>query len=374
MAMKIGMPNLGHTMESGKVVEWLKPLGARVSRGDPIAVVESDKVSIEVESPGDGTILLHAVEIGAEVAVGTAIAFVGDTGDTLVEAAAARHGTPAPPDHGAMTPPTAPAPVAPAARRILASPLARSTALRLGVDLRGIDGTGPDDLVVRADVERAAARARVPGIRHVAPSTARRRIAERMARAWREVPMVPLTRHVDVTRVDAARRAHAPATWTALFARALAITLPAHPRLNAWYADDSIREVSAIDLAVAVALDDGLAVPVLRAIQSKSLASLDAEIGALAAAARDGTLQGQAQADGTFTLSNLGATGVDAFQPIINQPQVAILAAGRVRATGDRREVTLTLVFDHRALDGETGARFLADLAGTLGDPDKIFT
>lgn len=375
MAMRVGMPNLGHTMESGKVVAWLKPVGAHVDRGDLIAVVESDKVSMEVEAPFAGTILRHAIDLQVDIPVGTTIAFIGEAGETIDEREAPPESDDAPttsPSVAAVRAPPASADAS--ARRIFASPLARSTAERLGVDLRGITATGPDDLITRADVERAALADTGPGIRTVALTPARRRIAERMAQAWREVPMVPLTRHVDVTTCDDARREYGPASWTAILARALAVTLPRHRRLNAWFGGDAIREVASIDIAIAVALPDALAVPVLRTAQGKKLKAIHAEITTLAAAARNGTLAGDAQADGTFTLSNLGATGIDAFQPIINQPQVAILGTGRVRAAGLRREMTMTLVFDHRALDGETGARFLADLAATLEAPNAIFS
>jgi pyruvate dehydrogenase E2 component (dihydrolipoamide acetyltransferase) len=373
MPVKIGMPNLGHTMESGKVVEWLKPVGDVVMRGDLLAVVESDKVSMEVEAPVAGTMLAHLVDLQAEVPVGATIALLGEPGETL---------EPTAPTSAAPTPPAPPAPAiavtTPSAvaspRRVLASPLARSAAERLGVALADIAGTGPDGLVVRADVERAAAVGATAGDgsgRIVPLAGARKRIAERMSRAWREIPMVPLSREFDVTALAAARGAR---SWTALFACAVAATLMRHPRLNAWLRGDAIHERRIVDLAVAVALADDIAVPVLRDAAARSPDDLSRALDALIAAARAGTLTGQAQVDATFTLSNLGALGVDSFQPIIDPPQVAILGLGRVRAPGDRRVVSATLVFDHRALDGADGARFLSDLARVLETPTALLS
>jgi pyruvate dehydrogenase E2 component (dihydrolipoamide acetyltransferase) len=365
------MPNLGHTMESGKVVEWLKPVGAAVARGDLLAVVESDKVSMEVEAPVAGTVLAHLAELQAELPVGATIALIGEPGET-VEAAVPSPGTAKPetaaaPAHEPRGPSTATTPGTP--RRALASPLARSVAERLGVSLDRLTGTGPDGLIVRADVERVDGNDGAGRVVKLAGT--RKRIAERMTRAWREIPMVPLVRELDVTALAASR---AGVSWTALFARAAATTLVRHPRLNAWFRGDAIHERRDVDLAVAVALADDIAVPVLRAAHRRPLGDLASELDALIAAARSGALSGQAQVDATFTLSNLGALGIDSFQPIVDPPQVAILGLGRVRPQGDRRIVSATLVFDHRALDGADGARFLDDLSRALDAPDALFS
>ncbi len=373
MSVKIGMPNLGHTMESGKVVEWLKPVGAVVMRGDLLAVVESDKVSMEVEAPVAGTMLAHLVDLQTEVPVGATIALLGEPGETL-DMPAPTHAAPTPTAPSALViAVTTPSTVAPL-RRVLASPLARSAAERLGVTLADIAGTGPDGLVVRADVERAAAGGETAGAgagRIVPLAGARRRIAERMSRAWREIPMVPLAREFDVTALAAARGTR---SWTVLFTCAVATTLTRHPRLNAWLRGDAIHERRTVDLAIAVALADDIAVPVLRDAATRSPDDVARTLDSLVASARAGTLSGQAQVDATFTLSNLGALGVDSFQPIVDPPQVAILGLGRVRRVGARALVTATLVFDHRALDGADGARFLADLARTLEAPDALLS
>jgi pyruvate dehydrogenase E2 component (dihydrolipoamide acetyltransferase) len=344
MAVRIGMPNLGHTMESGKVVEWLKPVGATVARGDLVAVVESDKVSMEVEAPAAGTLLAHVAELQAEIPVGATIAVIGAPGETL--------DAPVPTTPAAAAPRATDAPVVPVEQpaakiaRALASPLARSTAERLGVDLTSLVGTGPDGLITRDDVERATpGRA---GTRVLPLAGARRRIAERMARAWREIPMVPLARELDVTTLALERARRGGVSWTALVARAVAMTLPRHPRLNAWFRGEAIHEVRSVDLAIAVALPDDLAVPVLRGAQGMSLDSVAAELARLAAAARAGTLPGDAQADGTFTISNLGTLGVDSFQPIVNPPQSrssasAVCATPRA-ASGCRQRWSSTTV------------------------------
>lgn len=368
MAVRVGMPNLGHTMESGKVVAWLKPIGADVARGDLIAVVESDKVSMEVEAPAPGRILAHVAELQAEISVGSTIALIGAPGETIDVAAPAA----TTPVQSTRTP--VPATAQPTARtaRALASPLARSTAERLGVDLLSLVGTGPDGLITREDVERAAPNN--ADVRIVPLAGPRKRIAERMARAWREIPMVPLARELDVTELVKERARRGGVSWTALIARAVAMTLPRHPRLNAWFRGDAIHEARSIDLGIAVALPDDLAVPVLRGAQTKSLDAIAAELARLAAAARSGTLAGDAQAGATFTISNLGTLGIDSFQPIINPPQVAILGLGRVRAGDGIQLMSATLVFDHRALDGADGARFLAELALQIAEPTALFS
>ena len=202
-----------------------------------------------------------------------------------------------------------------------------------------------------------------------------------MARAWREIPMVPLKVEADVTETDHERKLRQGPSWTALIARALALTLPAHRGLNACFLSHGVAEMDDINLSIAVALPDGLAVPVLRAAQTMVLAEIADEIGRLATAARDGSLAADSQSDGTFTLSNLGAAAIDSFQPIINPPQVAILGAARARAAivpgGEgpttRLQMALTLVFDHRALDGQPAAHFLAAVATTLADPARLW-
>lgn len=404
---KIGMPNLGHTMERGIVREWLRKEGDAVRRGDVLVVVETDKANFDVESPGDGVLLKIAVPEGTAVPVGFTIGVVGapgtplpDLGPVPVSTAATGSGAtgsaapaqPALPSPAGSAPPTG----APAGRRQI-SPVARAVARELGVDPSTVSGTGPGGLVTKDDVRRAAAEgAGVPAVGPASPAAdtaaesgitvvpltpMRRTIAERMQRSWRDAPMVTLVTHADVTALLAQRESAATRVGVNdLILRATAMALSQHPRLNGWWQEGSLRQVRDVNLGVAVLVDDGLVVPVVRAAQRKSVAEIAAEVAALGARARQGALGAADVTDGTFTVSNLGAWGIDLFTPIINPPQVAILGVGRVNRVPRETptgfsfasQLALCLVFDHRAVDGAGGARLLQTLVELLGDPPRV--
>ena len=361
MSWKIGMPNLGHTMEAGKVAEWLKAVGAAVVKGDVIAVVETDKANFDVESPADGTLLAIDVPAGTVVTVGTIIGLVGAPGET-------------PPT---TTPPPAPTTAnsaaavtaaAPRRARFPATPAARSLASELGIDLASVAGTGDGGIITRDDV-----RAHGPAAGATPPPAAsmRRAIAEATERSWRTIPHVTLVRRADVTGLVADKRHR----MTASVVRAAALALARHRGFNGWLMDGIFRECASPNVAVAVATGQGLLMPVVRAADTKSVAAIASEIEALAAAARSGALAGSQTIDASFSVSSLGRWGVEVFTPIISAPQVAILGVGAVdrvaREAPDgavrfRSELALCLVFDHRANDGAEAAEFLADIAGHL--------
>ncbi len=344
MTWNIGMPNLGHTMEEGKVGEWLKKVGDAVTRDEVIAIIETDKASFDVEAPADGILLAIAVPAGTVVAVGTIIGVVGAPGDAVS------------------------APVAPP-QRAAASPAARSLAAELGVDIAAVRGTGEDGIVTRDDVREAAQAG--PQVRMTKFTPMRRAIADATAAAWRTIPHVTLVRSVDVGRLLQARQAG----LTAAVVHATAQALSRHGQFNGWLKTDAFHQGPAIDIGVAVASEGGLMMPVIRRADSLDVAGIGREIALLAASARGGSLGGGQTLDATFSVSSLGRWGVDFFTPVINAPQVAILGVGRVdrvaREAPDgsvrfASEVRLSLVFDHRANDGVAAAELLADIAATL--------
>ena len=392
---KIGMPNLGHTMEQGTVREWLRKEGEGVRKGDVVVVIETDKASFDVESPGDGVLLKIVVPEGTVVPVGATIGVVGAPGTPLPDLGpAAARAAAGPTAQARVETVPASAPGKPAGRRQV-SPVARSLAQELGVDLSLVEGTGPGGLVTKEDVRRTAespggapgaAASAAPGLAEagitVVPLTSMRRtIAERMQRAWRDTPMVTLVTHAEVTALLDARHAGGPRVGiNDLILRVTAVALTQHPRLNAWWREGELRQVRDVNLGVAVAVEDGLVVPVVRRAQQKTVTEIGAEVAALGEKARRSGLGAADVADGTFTVTNLGAWGIDLFTPIINPPQVAILGVGRVNRVPRETptgfafvsELALCLVFDHRAVDGAAGAAMLKTLVELLGDPARV--
>ena len=382
MSWKIGMPNLGHTMEEGTVSQWLKAVGDVVSKGEVIAIVESDKASFDIESPADGTLISIQAEAGSVVPVGDAIGLVGAFGEAV--AVAAQDAT-----HLSASEPSAEraAPVAVASASLQArakiSPAARVLAETLGVELADVVGTGEDDLITRDDVHaHAAATAVAPAAAPaagaaVALSPMRRAIAEATERSWRTIPHVPLQAHADVT---ALLEKNGPGL-TAAIARSCALALTQHPAFNGWLIDQHFNPSQHANIAIAMSTPLGLVTAVVPAAETKSVAQLAADISGLASSAQAGQLDGAKMTGGSFTISSLGRWGVDAFSPIISGPQVAILGVGRVNrvaregSAGNVRfasEISLTLVFDHRANDGLEAAMLLSSIIHFLEHPEQM--
>jgi len=378
MPAEVIMPALGMAQETGKVLRWLKADGADVARGEPLLEVETDKVTVEIESPADGTLAAVSAAEGAEVPVGTVIALVLAAGEALAAAPASPSGAaepaadPAPVASAEAAAAPAPAP-GPPARRRLASPKARRLAQVTGADLDAIAGSGPNGAVVAADVE--AARGRPPAAE---VGAVWQRMAERMARAWQEVPQFVLTRDVDASALQAGRAEGV--TVTDLLVKHCAGALARHPRLTASWRGGDLVPGPGINVGIAVATGEALVVPVVHGADRLSLAEISARRQEIVGAARAGTLRPEDVQGGTFTISNLGMYGVDSFQAIVNAPQAAILAVGRIverpiavqGALAVRPVLTLTVTFDHRVVDGARGAEFLDTLAGLVEAPAKV--
>jgi len=425
MPTSVIMPALELAQETGKVLRWLKSPGDRVGKGEPIVEIETDKVTVEIEAPAAGVLRDVVAGPGDVVPVGRTIALIYGAG----EAGAA---APVPDDVAGRRPGAAAAAVeapsikaSPLARKLAeqhgvdltqlrtasgriekadvlahvesrkapaangapariaaASPKARRLAAERGVALSAIRGTGPGGAVLAADVPVEAPRAAeaaptVPGV-----STVWRIMAERMTASWTTAPHFYLVREVHVARLVTWReransRAGARLTYTDLLVRLVAAALAQDPRVNVSWRDGRIVPNTEINVGLAVAIEDGLVVPVLHRADTLSLTEIAERREDLVSRAQAGRLRPADIQGGGFTISNLGMHGIDAFSAIVNPPQAAILAVGRiadrvVAVNGQpavQPTMVLTLSCDHRALDGARGARFLGGLADLVEEP-----
>ena len=396
---ELTMPKLSDSMADAVIIRWLKSAGEAFARGEGLIEVETDKATVVYEAEWDGTLDSILVPEGATVAVGEPIATLAN-GD----GAAGRDARSAPPQPERVAPPPAairaaearPAADDSAPGRAVATPVARRTAVELGVSLHGLAGTGPGGRITVDDVTRAAAeadptpaspaQAPVSGKGEVSvrePTPTQATIARRMVESATTIPVFTVSADVDVSQIVASRREarergeEAPSV-NDFVVKAAASTLREFPRFNASYVDGKVECYSRVNVGIAVATDDALLVPVVRDADRKSLAELADETRTLADGARRRTLRPEDFHDGTFTVSNLGMFGVRAFTAIIDPPQVAILAVGGARRApveegADRivfRDLlTATLSCDHRVVYGADGARFLSRLRELLERP-----
>jgi len=376
MPIEVLMPKFGLTMQEGTIQQWFKAEGESIEAGQPLYEVETEKVLYEVEAPANGVVakLLYPVE--ATVPCGQVVALIASAGEDPVEIAkqymlkATTAGPSAAPVAKAASAP----PAAPTARSVVATPVARKLAKEHGLDLAAVAGTGPGGRITREDVEAALAEPRAKG---QPLKGMRKTIAERMFQSLQSTAQLTITTEADVTTL-VQRRAQLSKqfslTYTDLLVEAVAATLRQHPRLRLTADGDSIQRHEEINVGIAVALDEGLIVPVIRDADGKDLRRIAEESRALAEKARGGALSVEDVSGGTFTITNLGMYGVDAFTPIINQPQVAILGVGRIvekpavheGQIAIRSLMTLSLTFDHRIVDGAPAAAFLQEVVARL--------
>ena len=377
MAVEVVMPKFGLTMQEGTIQRWFKAEGDPIAKGESLFEVETEKVLYEVEAPIAGRVakLLYPEEATVACARVVAVLAVGDEDPAAV---AARSGAgPAPATAAAVA---APAPVrspAPGGPGAPVTPAARKLAKEHGIDLTAVAGTGPGGRVTREDVEAAIAAAATAAPAGEPLRGMRKTIAEHMLHSVQSTAQLTITTEADVTELVARHRrlrGEFALTITDLVIEAVAAALRVHPRLNATASVDAVRHHAAIDVGVAVAVDDGLIVPVIRGADGKALRDLAVESRALADKARAGRLAADDVRGGTFTVTNLGMYGVDAFTPILNTPQVATLGVGRIvekpAVHGGqivaRRMMVLSLTFDHRIVDGVPAAAFLRDVVARL--------
>jgi pyruvate dehydrogenase E2 component (dihydrolipoamide acetyltransferase) len=383
MPTDVIMPALGVAQDTGKVLRWLRTEGDDVEQGAPIMEIETDKVTVEVEAPASGRLVGIRFSEGAEVPVGNVVAVILAAGEETpaelpvaveAEAPAVRSAPAAAATAGNGA--TAPSP-----RRLLASPKARRIAKERGIEVASLTGSGPRGAVVAADVERhGEAPAQLGPIWQ--------RMAERTTQSWQAAPHFYLSRDVDAGRLNAWRESarrrpgYERLTHTDLLVKLAAAALDRHRRVNAAWRDGSLTESPEVNVGIAVAVEDGLVVPVIHGADRLELREIAARRGELVEAAQTGRLRHEDVSGGTFTISNLGMYGVDAFTAILNASQAAILAVGRIAdrivPVAGRPEVrpmcTLTLSFDHRVVDGARGAQFLDTLAQLVEEPAGLVT
>jgi len=371
------MPRLSDSMEEGTVARWLVEEGAEVTRGQPLVEIDTDKATMEYEAESDGTLLRILVAEGETAAIGTPIARIGSP-DEQPDAPAAPMPAPA-----ASQPEQRTASVAPRAPRVNASPIAKRLAQELSVDLTTIRGTGPNGMISKEDVERAAeANGTAPAGESPEPlSRVQQAIARHMVEAA-AVPTFAVEVEIDMTASSELRESLDPKpSVNDLVVKACALALREHPRVNAAYSEQGFRYAGAINVGIAVAAEDALLVPVVHDADRKSLEDIRNESRELAEKTRAGKLTPADLDGGTFTVSNLGMHRVRRFEALLNTPQAAILAVGVVEprpvvgADGElvaRPLMSATLVCDHRILYGADAAVFLARIRELLEDPASL--
>jgi pyruvate dehydrogenase E2 component (dihydrolipoamide acetyltransferase) len=406
---QITMPKLSDTMLEGTLIKWHKKAGDKISVGDVIADVETDKATMEMEAFDDGTITDILIPEGGVVKVGEPIANLEGGKKSAVKSsptatpAASAPAVTAP----AVTAPTTAKPMSTISAdgsRVKASPLAKKIALERGVNLSGVQGTGPGGRIVAADVP-ATASAQTRSAAPAAPrievpfsdsdtktplSGMRRTIAERLLASKTQIPHFYLSIEIDAAPLAKLRKdlnAAAEAAGTAkvtvndFILLAAARAAKQHPKVNAAFAGDSVVEYGSVNLSVAIAVEDGLITPVIRDAQNLSLREISTAVKDLAVRARSKKIKPEEYQGGTLTISNLGAYGIDSFYAIINPPQAAILAVGAIVkkpvvnaqdqiVAGQR--MTISLSGDHRVVDGAAGAEFLATIRKSLESPTSL--
>ena len=421
------MPVLGMSQTSGKIVRWLIQEGQPVKKGDPLLEVETDKAVAEIEAPASGILSEVKFQDGEDVPVGTLIAFISAADQPASVKPIAKSPLTASPvalriaaEHQIDL-----AQVSSQGGRIekadvlaylqtqekvntlkpirpLASPKARQMAAEMGIDLTSLQGSGPDGAVLAADIPLREAVVLeqtevmpVPVLplptpvhenehasSEISPSAVWRIMAERTTTAWKEAPHFFLLREVDASRLMAWKEvlqkgSTAKITYTDLLVKLAAAALRKYPRINSKYQDEKIQLMEEINIGIAVAVEDGLVVPIIHLADELSISQIATTRTTLVEKGRKGRLSLEDISGGTFTISNLGMYGVDAFLAVLNPPQAAILAVGRivervVPVNGQiviRPMISVSLSFDHRVVDGARGAQFLDALANFIEEP-----
>ncbi|NJD65228.1 MAG: 2-oxo acid dehydrogenase subunit E2 [Chloroflexi bacterium] len=416
MAIEVTMPQMGADMTEGTLLKWLKQVGDSVQRGDILAEIETDKATVELEAYESGTILKQLASEGDVVPVGDVIALLGEPSEAApeidrkppAETPARRAIEPEAKERAVASTSAAPAAAAEtdASGRIRVSPVARRMARDAGVDITALSGSGPDGRILRRDIESAiaagtrkappaepaAARSAAPAARPAAGaieglSKMRQAIARRMTLSKQTQPHYYLTLDIDMTAALAFReQLNASATdeqrvsINDLVVKACAIALDRHPKFNAEFSEEGLVHHERENVCIGVALDDGLIAPAILDCQSKSLGRIAAESKDLINRAREGRLKADELSDGTFTITNLGAFGVETLIGIINPPQAAILGVGSVMPQAVVRDgevvvrqmMKVALSADHRVSDGAEGARFIKEIQALLEGPAAL--
>jgi pyruvate dehydrogenase E2 component (dihydrolipoamide acetyltransferase) len=431
MATKVIMPKLSPTMEEGQISRWLKKEGDKVSMGEPLAEIDTDKATMEMQALGNGVLRKILINEGQSAPLGQTIAVIGepdeDIASMLSEAPAQPQvaeqketdSPPPSPDASETPAPAAPdvsqpqqqAAVAANGRqpqaaptdsgRMIVSPLAARMAADAGIDLRSLQGSGPGGRIIKRDIEAAISKPQAaPTYPHIVETTRfqqagasayrdepasqiRQTIAKRLVTSLGPVPHFFLTSEIEMDRAAEMRKGinaldpDLKISINDIIIRVAAAALIQHPQVNASFQEKFVRYYEQADVGVAVAIEDGLITPVVRAANQKSLSQIAAEVRELAERARSKRLKPEEYTGATFSISNLGMFGIDEFTAVINPPEGAILAVGAMTAKPVVREneivirqmMRVTMSCDHRVIDGATGARFLQTFKKILENP-----
>jgi pyruvate dehydrogenase E2 component (dihydrolipoamide acetyltransferase) len=404
MAEIVRMPKLSDTMTEGQVAEWHKKVGDVVEAGELLAEIETDKATMEFESFQDGVLLHIGVNKGETAVVDSILAILGEKGedvselianDTIPTSAPAKEEAPAPsaPTAKVEAPVVTPEPVKSnnTSGRVFASPLAKKLAEEKGVDVASIPGTGGNGRVVKKDVEGFTPSASSANLgvsesyRDENISQMRKTIARRLSESKFSAPHFYLNIDVDMdnafaTRESLKKKSDAKFSFNDLVVKASAAALKKHPEINVSWLGDKIRYYDYVNIGVAIAIPEGLVVPVVKHADKKGLTEIGAEVREFAAKAKDKKIQPSDMEGNTFTISNLGMFGIDSFTAIVNPPDACILAVGAIRdevvvkdgniQPGKRMKITLSC--DHRVVDGAKGSAFLQTLKNHLEEPLSI--
>jgi len=412
-AKVVRMPKMSDTMLEGVVAKWLKKVGDVVKSGDIIAEVETDKATMELENYEDGTILYIGAPEGQGIPVDGVLLIVGVPGTDYqallqAEQAPSPAAAPAPPAVAAPAPASpSPAPVAstsaaaPLAQKesvaeIKASPLARALAKERNINLRWVQGTGEGGRITKADIENynptsggtslAGFSGGKESFEDIPNSQMRKTIARRLSESKFSAPEFYLTMEINMDKAMEVRKTLVDTlpvkiSFNDMVIKATALALAKHPKVNSYWMGDSIRVNKHVHIGMAVAVEDGLLVPVIRFANEKSIAQISSEAKDLGAKAKNKQLQPKDWEGNTFTVSNLGMFGIEQFTSIINSPESCILAVGGIKETVGVKDgqfyatnvMKITLTCDHRVVDGATGAAFLQTLKLYLEDPIRMF-
>jgi pyruvate dehydrogenase E2 component (dihydrolipoamide acetyltransferase) len=428
MATKVIMPKLSPTMEEGQISRWLKKEGDKVSMGEPLAEIDTDKATMEMQALGNGVLRKILINEGQSAPLGQLIAVIGepdeDIASLMSEAPARKEPEPEQKkqEQEKPAPASAPAPQAKAAAaaaspdngrqpqaattgstRLIASPLAARMAAEAGIDLRSLQGSGPGGRIIKKDIEAALTQpkaapaaqgfpravetgrfqAAASGYRDEPASEIRKTIAKRLVTSLGPVPHFFLTTEIEMDRAAEMRRGinaldpDLKISINDVIIKVTAAALMQHPEVNASFQEKFVRYYEHADVGVAVAIEDGLITPVVRSADQKSLSEIAAEVRELAERARSRRLKPEEYTGASFSISNLGMFGIDEFTAVINPPEGAILAVGAMSPKAVVRDneivirqmMRVTMSCDHRVIDGATGAKFLQTFKKILENP-----
>jgi pyruvate dehydrogenase E2 component (dihydrolipoamide acetyltransferase) len=437
LAKEVIMPKFGFTQEESEILEWLKKEGERVEKGDPIAVVSTDKISMEVEAPATGLLAGIKYPIGTMVPVTEIIAYIVQPGEEIPSDAKTATKTHAVPQTQNNQQPSS-LKISPVAEKLLqenhlnandisgsgpgglitrtdvekyleksklfpgrvkATPAAKRIGKERNIDLSDIKGSGPGGRIQAQDIvsektsllEGNTSAGELTVLKEIPMVGMRRTIAENMSRSMREAPHMTLQIDVVMDAVEDQRKAinakkmneSERISATAVIVKAVALAIQKNPIINSHYTAEKILIFNEINIGVATALEEGLIVPVIHSADHKTISHISAELNDLALQARESRLKPENMLNGTFTISNLGMMGIDRFTAIINPPQSAILAVGAIKrqivsdddkmGLRTKRVATMTLSADHRVMDGAQAAHFLMDIRNMLENSEEIF-